>query len=129
MSLVTIHIEANSADNARQEMLALLGNGMHEKTVVELHVPSPEPEKSGKKEKAKAAVSNDVAPPKGEPAKEPPTHPYKPVGDLILKTVAAKGRDAVVALLGTFGAALGSQLKPEQYADFTTQCQALLDKK
>ena len=127
MSLVTIHIEANSADNARQEMLALLGNGMHE--VAPLSTHAPESEKSGKKEKVKAAVSNDVAPPKGEPAKEPPTHPYKPVGDLILKTVAAKGRDAVVALLGTFGAALGSQLKPEQYADFTTQCQALLDKK
>ena len=127
MSLVTIHIEVHSAGDARQEMLALLGNGMHEAAPLSPH--TPEPEKSGKKEKAKVAVSTDVAPPKGEPAKEAPAHPYKPVGDLILKTVAAKGRDAVVALLGTFGAALGSQLKPEQYADFTTQCQALLDKK
>jgi hypothetical protein len=42
------------------------------------------------------------------------------IGDVnaaIIALAKAKGRDAAVALLGTFGAAKAPELKPEQYAD------------
>lgn len=131
--MVTITINEDTAEKARQAMIALLGNGMHE--VSQEHIlpspPSPEKKSKAKSEPAKAAQS-EAAPAKladsTPPAKDAKAD-YKPVGELILKTVGAKGRDAVVALLTKYDARMGSQLKPEQYPAFMTECQALLDGK
>lgn len=63
----------------------------------------------------------------GKAAKaETPALEYKTdVGPLILK-LANKNRDAAVAVLSTFGVAKGTELKPEQYAEFVVAVNAAL---
>lgn len=129
--MITITINEDSAGKARQAMLALLTTGMHESVTVDAPAP-PEKKSKAKSDPAKAA---EPAPPakSAEAAKETPgtladaKSIYKPVGELILKAVGAKGRDTVVALLKKYDANMGSELKPEQYPAFMTECQALLD--
>lgn len=126
---IEIHIHEETADAARQTMLALLGNAMSERErAVD---PPPQAEKKGK--------AKTTEPPKGaDPTAPvpPPSTPgagtgadYKPVGELILKAVGAAGRDAVVAILKTYGAKLGSDLKPSQYVEVSAALRALIDGK
>jgi len=50
---------------------------------------------------------------------------YPAVSKAITDSVKAKGRDAVVATLNSFGAAKGTDLKAEQYAEFVEALAAL----
>lgn len=50
----------------------------------------------------------------------------KDVKPLALRVAKEKNRDALVAILATFGVAQANLLKPEQFGPFTTACNAAL---
>lgn len=71
--------------------------------------------------------------PAPKPAAPKPAAPKAPalsfkddVGPLILK-IADKSRDKAVELLGQFGVAKGTELKPEQFAEFIEAANAALE--
>ena len=54
---------------------------------------------------------------------------YADISPLIVAIAKEKGREEAIALLTKFGAKLGSDIKPEQYASFKAQAEAILNPK
>ena len=93
----------------------------------------PDP-KSGKSSTAGAAAEPSSAKteaaastPKTEATKpaDVPTYEKSGIPEKI-KAAVDKDKTKVIALLGEFGVKKGGELKPEQFADFTTKIDALL---
>ena len=95
--------------------------------------PKPDP-KPGKSSTAGAAAEPSSAKteaaastPKTEATKpaDVPTYEKSGIPEKI-KAAVDKDKTKVIALLGEFGVKKGGELKPEQFADFTTKIDALL---
>lgn len=71
-------------------------------------------------EEKPAAIAERVA--EDEPA---PLTYEKDVRPVAVKLAAAKGRDALVKCLGLFGASKAPELKPEDYATFINEANAI----
>jgi hypothetical protein len=89
--------------------------GIRAKAVATAKEAKPDPKPAAAAASAEAQAQTAPAATTAESRSEPVV-----IGDVnaaIIALAKAKGRDAAVALLGTFGAAKAPELKPEQYAD------------
>ncbi|MDO8547901.1 MAG: hypothetical protein Q7R68_11160 [Nitrospirales bacterium] len=118
--MVSVHVEGANAEEVRTQLRALIG----QEIVQTLSLPTKAVEEPAAKRESKKKDEPKAAPAQTEAPKTPET-PYAPVGKLIKDTVAAKGREAVVAVLAKHGVTLGSQLKPEQYDAVSADLKAL----
>lgn len=91
---------------------------------------APKPEASAPTSPTAEEVKADAPEKKESTAQDPPAGEpltYAQIGPMITSLVKAKGRDAAVALLKSFGVANGKELKPEQYADVAAKITAQLE--
>ncbi len=109
---LTINAKSAQADVATGEHTVIKAGGV---PVVEVSAPKPAPTPTAP-ETATPAPTEAAAP---TPATASPSEPiaYEQVAAAITATVKVD-RAKVVAALAKFGAAKGTMLKPEQYADF-----------
>ena len=99
---------------------------------VEKEAPAPKAEKA-KAEKPKTESKTEPAatstPAPTEETKEQPASSvdYTSVQKAVFALANAKGRDAALAVIGTFGKASAKELAPEQYADALAALTAALE--
>jgi hypothetical protein len=88
---------------------------------------APEPS-AGPAAPEPAAETIEEAGPSAEPATASPSEPVSAsaLRDLVLSVVRAKGRDTMVSVLDTFGAAKASDAAPEQLPELVAALEALL---
>lgn len=80
--------------------------------------PSKEPTPTPKVEPAAPVVAKTAEPePKKAEATTAAEVTYEQVSARLIELAKKKGRDAAIAVLGTFGVPSAKSLKPEQYAD------------
>ncbi|MFZ6767789.1 hypothetical protein ACO0LM_11965 [Undibacterium sp. Di26W] len=143
MSLETVIQENTTAINS---LIALLSSGVIAASsgAVETSAPpadtKPEATKKVKDKAAKTGestnTSTDTANAKSDAATDKkqeaetgtdtPAIAYEVAQKKILEAAKEKGREAVVELLGNFGATKGTDLKPAQYAPVIAAIEALL---
>lgn len=73
-----------------------------------------------------AAPAAAAAAPAAPPAATASLDYEKDVKPLALRVAKDKGREKLIEILGTFGVAQANLLKSEQWAEFTTKCNAAL---
>lgn len=103
----------NKVEKAKAETTTVIEKA---KATVAINGASSTPESSSPAD----AVAQEPAPVAPSPAPVAASVDYETVKKAIVKMTGTKGRDAVVALLQTFGASKGPDLKPEQFAEFIT---------
>lgn len=106
-----------NADATRANTVALLSTAGRS--------AAPEAPKAEKPTKAPKADAPKEAP-KEEPPKPAALDYEKDVRPKLYEVSRKKGADEARAVLAKFGAKLGTDLKPEQYADFVQMCADVL---
>jgi len=73
-----------------------------------------------------SAPTPDTSSSSAEPTEQPSPISAEAIRDLVLRVVKTKGRDAMVAVLDTFGAAKASDVPAAQVPELVTALEALL---
>lgn len=119
--MITVHIEAAGTEQLKDILRGLgsLAGGVVPQSV---SVPTTESTPAPKKTQKTAEA------PKSAPAADAPasTPTLEDVQTMIAKVNKAKGREAIVALLGKFNAKRGQELKATDYAAFMVEAKKQL---
>jgi len=122
--MIEVTFCADTNAELRTQMCEFLGCA----APTEVGKPEPEKPKATKTESPKVEAPKSEAPKAEAPKTEAPAGQptYKEIQEIVPKLVSKHGKPKVVALLATFGASKGPELKPEQYADFLAKAKVEL---